>query len=84
MASPSVAALLGRPDLASNFNVATVTPAGTSYSQGGRMQPAVGPAASYSAGVSGDVSLGQTSLGIVAAMIVGLGLFYVWTRGRQA
>ena len=83
MPSASLAAMVGRPDLSSTYNVMTVTPQG--YSQGGRMAPAasLGPSGSFSTSVSGDVALGQTSLGMLAGMILGLALFYVWTRGRQ-
>lgn len=33
--------------------------------------------------ISGDVSVGQLSLGMMCAGILVLGLFYVWTRGSQ-
>jgi hypothetical protein len=70
--NPSLAAMIGRTDLVAMPGGGTMASASSA------------PTGSFSTSVSGDVSLGQTSLGMIAGMIVVLTLFYVWTRGRQA
>lgn len=76
MVDISLASMLGRPDLAPGYGVYAVDTSGGPPSAGAPMFQA-------NSNVSGSVSVGQLSLGMIAAGVVGLMIFYAWTRGVQ-
>jgi hypothetical protein len=82
-----VAAMLGRPDLASNYGMYQAVPTAGSGAVGSMGQvPTSGVAmisGSLSNTVAGNVATGQLSLGMVAALIVAMFLTYLWTRQHQ-
>ena len=86
MFNNGIAGMLGRPDLASSYGTYMAAPVaqGTTGSMG--QVPTSGGAfmgGNLSTSVSGNVAAGQLSLGLVAAMVVGLMLAYMWTHGHQ-
>jgi len=87
MFNNGVAAMLGRPDLASAYGVYSAAPVAGSGAVGSMGQvPASGVAmisGNLSSSVGGNVATGQLSLGMVAALIVLMFLFYFWTRQHQ-
>jgi hypothetical protein len=72
--------MLGRPELAPGFNAVTVSSDGTASPAmiGGAMFQG-----SVNNSVSGDVSIGQTAIGLLIGGILALGLRYAGTRGAQ-
>lgn len=50
----------------------------------GLPEPGRGNTAAIGASGRLELSTGTISVGMLAAIVVGLGLFYVWTRGGQA
>ena len=75
-----LAGMLGRPDLGPSYNGVMVSSDGTaspvSFGGAAGMFQASGS-------VSGDVGVGQMSAGLLAAGVISIMLFYVWTRGSQ-
>jgi hypothetical protein len=82
-----VAAMLGRPDLASTYGVWQATPAAGSGAVGAMNQNPISGATVISGNlttsVGGNVGTGQMSLGMVGALVVLMFLLYFWTRGHQ-
>ncbi len=72
--------MLGRPDLGPSYNGMMVSSDGTASPvvMGGST-----PMFQASGSVSGDVTVGQMSAGVLAVGVIALMLFYGWTRGSQ-
>jgi hypothetical protein len=75
----SIAGLLGRPDLASNYGAYMAAP--LSGAGSGIVNGSSGISGNVSVG--GSVATGQASLSLAAALVVMFGILYFTTRGLQ-
>jgi hypothetical protein len=78
-----LAAMVGRPDLASNYAVYMAAPV-----TGNMSQPSVSGGSALLSGsltntVSGNIGTGQMSLGMAGALVLLIILLYMWTHGHQ-
>jgi hypothetical protein len=75
----SIAGILGRPDLSSNYGAYMAAPVAGAGS--GIVNGSSGISGNVSVG--GSVATGQASLSLAAAMVVLFGILYFTTRGHQ-
>lgn len=75
----SLANLIGRPDLAANYNAISVA------SDGSAQPLVVGPmfTGNVQTSIGGSVGVGQMSLSMLAGGVVLLLALYCWTRGSS-
>lgn len=81
---------LGRPDQARLITRPGKGMAGAAYSGGGPvavgLKDAPGPGRGSTVGARGSIEFttGVLSSAMLGGIVVGLGIFYIWTRGHQA
>ena len=80
-----IAGMLGRPDLASSYGIYQASPVNGFVGAMGQVPASGGQMISgnLSTSIGGNVGTGQLSLGMVATLVILMGLMYMWTRGNQ-